>query len=93
MDSLRRLLCISALLVLLGTGGWWFTQGAHRGWSQNRVPIVQTDEITGIVYTTYEDRFVPGLDVLGLGGLAAAALFAATFFIRSTQPTRPPTSS
>lgn len=85
MPALRSLLRAASLLILLGTLGWWYAQDAHSGWSQNRVPVTQTDEITGITYTTYEDRFVPGLDTLGLGVLVAAFLLATTFFIRSNR--------
>jgi hypothetical protein len=91
MSSLRPILRAAALLVVLGTVAWWGQQGAHRGWSQNRVPVSQTDEITGIAYTTYEDRFVPGIDVLA-GSLAfATGLFVVTFFIRPNR--NPPSPS
>lgn len=65
---------------------YWAGKGAHTGWSMNRVPIPQVDEITGIEYITYEDRFVPGVEWLA-GGVGLAALFLATsFFFRSKQP-------
>lgn len=91
MPALRPVLRAVSFLVMLGTVGWWYSQGAHTGWSQNRVPVSQTDEITGIAYTTYEDRFVPGIDTLGLGALAAVALFATTFFLRTNRnpPSQP----
>lgn len=85
MASPKRILLIAALLVGLFTTGWWALLGAHRGWSQNRVPVSQTDEVTGIAYTTYEDRFVPGLEVLG-GGLAlAGTLLTVAFSLRSNR--------
>lgn len=73
---------IFALLVLLGTSGFWAAKGAHRGWSQNKVPISQKDEITGLDYVTYEDRFVPGIEFLGAGVGLAFGLFAASFLIQ-----------
>lgn len=85
MSSLRPILRAAALLVVVGTLAWWVQLGAHRGWSQNRVPLSQTDEITGIAYTTYEDRFVPGIDVLGGSLVLAGTFFAASFFIRSNR--------
>jgi len=91
VHPLRRPVRALALLVLLGVAGFWAAKGAHRGWSQDRVPVPKTDEITGIPYTVYEDRYVPGVEVLAAGTALAAAIFGATFFLR-TSPTRPPSS-
>ena len=69
-------------LVLLGTGlvfGFWLSAGAHTGWSMDRVPVEMTDEITGLVYTEYEERYVPGIEVLGGAFAVGALLFAVTF--------------
>lgn len=82
-SRLRSITRWLALALLAGTVIFWVAKGAHRGWSQNRVPIPQTDEITGIEYITYEERFVPGVDVLLAGTGAAAALFVVSFFLRS----------
>lgn len=85
-----RLLRLLALVLLAATVGTWGYLGAHRGWSQNRVPIRQVDEITGIEYVTYEARFVPGIDWLGGGSLLAAAVFALSFLPRLNP--KPPTT-
>ena len=45
----------------------------------NRVPVTMIDEITQIEYITYEERFVPGLDILALGVGFAALIFSLTF--------------
>jgi len=79
-----------ALVVLLATVIFWAVKGAHRGWSQDRVPVPQVDEITGIEYVTYEERFVPGVDMLAGGIGAALALFAISFFFRPKP--QPPTA-
>lgn len=50
------------------------------------MPVTQTDEVTGIAFTTYENRFVPGIDVLGAGVALAAFFFALSFMFRSPQP-------
>jgi hypothetical protein len=86
MPPLKRLLLVSVLAVLAATAGYWAAKGAHTGWSQNRVPVSKTDEVTGIVFTAYEDRFVPGIEVLGAGGLAATCLLVAAIFVRSKKP-------
>lgn len=71
-----------ALALVATTAGYWAIKGTHTGWSQNRVPVTQTDEITGIAYTVYEDRFVPGVDALAAGVGLAGVFFAASFFFR-----------
>ena len=53
------------------------------------MPVSKTDEVTGIVFTTYADRFVPGIEVLGAGGLAATCLMVAAIFVRSKKPSSP----
>ena len=60
-----------SLFVLLSTVGLWVGTGAHMGWSQNRVAVVQVDPITELEFTEYEEKFVAGIEVLG-GGLAVS---------------------
>lgn len=79
---MKKILQFIALALVATTVGFWVIKGAHTGWSQNRVPITKNDEITGIAYTVYEDRFVPGVDVLAAGVGLAGGLFAASFFFR-----------
>jgi hypothetical protein len=86
---LRRGLRLAALVVLAAAAGFWAAKGGHRGWSMDQVPVKQTDEVTGLEYVTYEDRYVPGVDFLGLAGGLAAGLFAVSFFVqrKSSNPT------
>ena len=79
MNRIRLILHIAALLDLLVVAGFWALNGAHTGWSMNRVPVTMIDEITQIEYITYEERFVPGLDILALGVGFAALIFSLTF--------------
>jgi hypothetical protein len=82
----RTGLRVAALVLLLATVGFWAAKGAHTGWSQNQVPVKQTDEITGIEFVTYEKRFVPGIEFLGGGtGLAAGLFVVSLFFQRKTN--------
>ena len=37
----RSVLAWTALLTLIGTVGFWWAKGAHRGWSQHRVPVAE----------------------------------------------------
>ena len=73
---MKRIPQTIALGLFVATIGFWAVKGAHTGWSQNRVPRSKTDEVTGIVYTVYENRYVPGIDLLAGGVGLASALFA-----------------
>lgn len=93
MSASRRK--ILRIVLLLGTGfvfGYWLSAGAHTGWSMNRVPIEQTDEITGLVFTSYEERYVPGIEVVG-GTLALGALLFALTFLPFTKSNSSPNHS
>ena len=79
---MKKVLQFIALALFATTVGFWVVKGAHTGWSQNRVPVTKHDEITSIAYTVYEDRFVPGIDVLAAGVGLAGGFFAASFFFR-----------
>jgi hypothetical protein len=71
-----------AALLMLATLGFWAAKGAHTGWSKDQVPIKQTDEVTGIEFVTYEQRFVPGVEFLAAGAGLAAGLFALSFLVQ-----------
>ena len=88
MQLTRLLLQLSAALIALATVGTWLATGAHRGWTQNQIPVTVVDDVTGIEATQYRDGFVAGVDVLGLGLGAAAILgIAAVFAARRAKPT------
>ena len=55
------------------------SRGSHTGWSMDKVPVQLVDEITGIEYTEYEDRYVPGIEFLGAGIAFAGLVFGLTF--------------
>ena len=82
-----RFLRFAAAMVVLGTLGFWWAKGAHRGWSQHRVPTKQVDEITGLEFVTYEERYVPGVEVLAVGLGAGVLLLGTSFFFRKKSTT------
>lgn len=88
MKKPYRLLRVVSGLLLVAVVAYWAAAGAHRGWSMNRVPIKKTDDLTGIEYVEYEDRFVPGVEVLAGGVGASVLLFGLSFLFRkrSSQP-------
>jgi hypothetical protein len=64
---------LAGALLILATLGFWAAKGAHTGWSMHRVPTPQVDEVTGLEFVTYEERYVPGVEVLA-GGIGAGLL-------------------
>ena len=73
-----------ALLALtVAAVGFWAAAGANRGWSKTSVPKKSLDEVTGIEGVTYEDRFVPGVDLLGAAVLGAGILTGISFLFRN----------
>ena len=78
----RILLRGAGVLIAMFVFCFWAAKGYHRGWTQNRVPVPQIDPVTEIEYIAFEERFVPGVDVLGGGVLLGALIFAVTFIPR-----------
>lgn len=75
----RILLRGAGVLLALFVVCFWAAKGYNPGWTKNQVRVDKLDEITGIVYPTYEDRFVPGVDYLSAGIFAGLVLFSVTF--------------
>ncbi len=65
--------------LAVGVTAWWGAAGAHRGWTQTSVPVKELDEVTGIEAIRYEERMVPGIDVLGGGWAVAGVGWVLTF--------------
>lgn len=81
--TLRLLAALSLVLVLTH----WLSAGANTGWSMDRVPLQKFDEITEIEYTVYEERYVPGLDVIAIAATGAVLCFSLTFLpLLKTKP-------
>lgn len=72
----------AGILLALFIFCFWAAKGYNRGWSQNQVPVKQVDPVTELAYTTYEKRFVPGIEFLGAGIFFGITLFSVTFFGR-----------
>jgi len=78
---------LSAFCLVFGIV-YWSGKGAHTGWSMDRVPTPQVDEITGIEFITYEDRFVPGIEWLGGAVGLSALFFGLSFFFRTKEKSK-----
>ena len=81
-NTFRKLLQILAVLCLVGFVGVWAALGADTGWTKTSIPVKVVDEITGIESQTWEDKFVPGMDFLGAGLVAAVLLGGGSFLVR-----------
>ena len=83
---MKKIAHILAAIIAIATFAIWGFGGFHTGWTQTSIPVNGIDEITGIEYTTYEDGFIAGIDVLS-GGIALAVAISAIAvgvrFIRS----------
>ena len=80
ISAWRILLRGAGVLLILFVFCFWAAKGYNKGWSQNRVPVKHLDAVTEIEFTTYEKRFVPGVDYLAGGSVLGALIFSATFF-------------
>jgi hypothetical protein len=69
---------LSAFLAVFSFA-FWAAAGWNKGWTKTQIPITQTDEVTGIEYVTYQDHFMPGVELFGLALIFCLGLFAITF--------------
>jgi hypothetical protein len=72
-----------ACLIALATLAVWVATGAHRGWTQTTVTVMETDEVTGLQYPVPHKKFVMGVELLGLGLAAAATMSGIALFVKS----------
>lgn len=80
---MRSLLRAIAAIVFLTALGWWWTAGAHRGWTKTSERIWKYDEITEISYPETVKRFVPGVDFLAAAIIASLVAAGSSFVFRS----------
>ena len=72
-----------AVLAAALTG--WLVAGANTGWTKTSVEVKTVDEVTGIEGITYEKRFLPGIELLGLCVLVSTGVAGASFFFRGRR--------
>ncbi len=82
---MRTTLRVLAALVFIAALGFWLAQGANRGWTKNQVPVKIVDEVTGIEGVRWERRFVPGVEFLGAGVVAAGILAGFSFLFHKKR--------
>ena len=82
---MKRILRIISLILIVGALAVWAATGANRGWTKNKVQIKTVDEVTGLEGIQWQDKFVPGVDLLAASTLGAGVLVGISFLFR-TKP-------
>lgn len=85
---MKAALNILALLLAVATLVAWLATGAHRGWTQTCVTVMETDAVTGLEYPVPHKKFVMGVELLGFGLATATALSGTALFIKSKPKLR-----
>ena len=85
---MKQILQLLAILVLLAAGALWLATGANRGWTNTSVMVKKLDPVTDIEGISYENRFQPGVDILGAAALGAGLLAGASLFFRNKKQTQ-----
>ena len=80
---MKRILRIIALILIVGALAVWAATGANRGWTKNKVQIKTVDEVTGLEGIQWQDKFVPGVDLLAASTLGAGVLVGISFLFRT----------
>ena len=83
---MRTSLRIAATVLALAILGAWLATGAHRGWTKTHVTVVEVDAVTGLENPVHQKKFILGVELLGAGLIAAAALAGSSFLFKSTKP-------
>jgi len=79
MKTLIRAVALAMAVVAVG---FWYVGGANPGWTKNRIQVKSIDPVTEIEQVEWQDKFIPGVDLLGGGLIAAGVLFVGSLFIR-----------
>jgi hypothetical protein len=85
---MKRILKLLALLVLVAAAATWLVTGANRGWTKTSVMVKTPDPVTGIEGISYEKKFLPGVDFLGVAFAAAGLLAGASLCFRQPNQTK-----
>lgn len=90
---MKRILQLLALIVAVGAIGIWAALGANRGWTRTSEPVKTVDEVTGLEGIQYQQKFVPGVDLLAVGLLGSVMLAGSSLFFRKRQFQNPTTNT
>jgi hypothetical protein len=76
---------IFAAILILAAVAYWLAAGADPGWTKTSLPIKTVDQVTGLEHIEWQQKFVPGVDFLGVALVAAAALAGASLFLSNKK--------
>lgn len=82
---MKRALQILAVVLAVAALSLWLAKGANTKFTKNRIQVKTVDPITEIEQVEWQEKFVPGVDFLGGGLVAAGALFVGSLFIRKSN--------
>jgi hypothetical protein len=80
---MKRTFRIIAAVLVIGAIAFWVAAGANRGWTKTKVPEKTVDETTGLEGIQWQEKFVSGVDFLGVALLAAGILTGISFLSRA----------
>jgi hypothetical protein len=91
---MKRALQILAVVLAVATISLWVAKGANTGFTKNRIQVKVIDPGNRNSGTSQmAGSFIPGIEYLGGGLIAAGAFFVGSFFIRKqTKQQNPHTS-
>jgi hypothetical protein len=84
---MRAILQVTAVILLIGSVGWWWHAGSNKGWTKTSRQVWKYDEVTEISYPEIEKSFVPGVEFLAGAGLASALLYGTGFLLNRRKRT------
>ena len=76
---MKSSLRIAAAGLLVGGLAVWLWGGGNRGWTKTSVMTTRIEPVTGLEERVWEQRFVPGVDLLGAAAVGAGLLFCLSF--------------
>ena len=79
MKLALRLIALTLMVVTLAL---WFFGGTNLGWTKTTVMVEGIDPVTDQRTVNWERRFLPGLEFLAGGLVAAGVLAGGSFFVR-----------
>lgn len=85
---MKRAIQMLAIVLALASVALWLAMGANTGWTKNRVQVRTLDPVTELEQVEWQDKFVPGLELLGGGLAVAGVLFIGSFFVRKQTKTQ-----
>jgi hypothetical protein len=86
---MKKILRIIAAMLVAGGVLFWAAAGANRGWTKTQVPIKTVDAVTGLEGIQWQDKFVPGVDFLGVALLGAGVLAGVSLFVPLKSKSKP----